>query len=158
MKMQCYISVAEHYFPASSVSKCLWVLVKQVSVSLMRQSVFGDQNVGNSNIDLVLQAKKADSVTALRNLLLTSEMEQDRTGENLQRDNQTQPCFVEHGWSNGACLCLCYTWQYKGRTFLTRQDRDMFQTPFISPTKLLRTWATEMLDSKLSVYKALDSA
>lgn len=90
MKMQCYISVAEHYFAASSVSKCLWVLVKQVSVSLMRQSVFGDQNVGNSNIDLVLQAKKADSVTALRNLLLPakwSKTEQGKTCKEITKPN-----------------------------------------------------------------------
>lgn len=157
MKMQCYIFVGEHYFPASSASKCLWILVKEVSLSLMRQGLFGNHVGGNGNIVLVFQAKKEDSDTALRNLLLPAKgnkTEQGKTWKQITKPNHV----LEHGSSNRACPCLCYAWQYKGRAFPTRQERDLFQASFMSAIKLLRTWSTEMLDSKLSMCEASDAA
>jgi len=67
MKMQCYIFVGEHHFPASSASECVQALEKEASMLLMRQSLFGKYSGGKGNIVLVFQAKKG---TAPRNLLL----------------------------------------------------------------------------------------
>lgn len=38
-----------------------------------------------------------------------------------------------------------------------QDKRELSQIPFTSPNKLLRTWPTEMLDSKLSMYQVWDA-
>lgn len=158
MKMQCYIFVGEHYFLASSASKCLWVLAKEVSMSPTRHILFGNHDGGTGNIVLVSQAKRGFSYCSKKSPV-TRKVEWDWAWENLQTDHQTQPYFEGSWvrWSNGACPCLCYTCQCKGRAFLTRQEGYVFQIPFISAIKLLMNWPIEMFNSKLSIYKASDA-
>lgn len=66
--------------------------------------------------------------------------EQGKTCQQITKSNR----ILEGSWvrqSNGACPCLCDTWQYKSRTFLTGPEGHVFQMSFMSPIKVLNDLA-----------------
>ena len=66
-------------------------------MSLMRQSLFGNHDVGNGNIVLVFQVKKEDLFTALKSLLLPAKWnktEQGKTCKQITKPNRV----LEGSW------------------------------------------------------------